>query len=834
MRGLIFILVAMALPLAGLSHARADQSASPFDMAPERSNAPAPALSPSLPSPVPPTPTANPAPQPAAPPPAVDPTPPPSPQVIAPPSALPKVEAAQAETFDRPLMPFRHLVLEGEVDSRAWYVVLTKNQVASPTTLTLGYKASVVVAPEASRLILSINNQTVFDSPITASDQTGKLSAELPANLLKAGPNLVRLQVVQRHRTDCTINSTYELRTEIDSVATAFHFASSAAARLSRVEDLAATAPDANGLTHLRIIAPSLGAKASANPILRFAQAASILIGMPNLDVLVTDRTGDSIEPGTVTAVIGTVEEVRPLLRTVPRDADSRPIVTFVDDPALGPSTLLVSGPDAASVSKAVDAVGALVDRPRGNIRDMLDTSRWFAPNPPLLLRESHVRFASLGVPTQEFAGRRFRTEFQIGLPSDFYSVSAGEATLLLDAAYSGEVLPGSHLDIYVNGNIAATTPLRTSGGEILRHLPIRIPMTHFRPGPNRVTFEAQLFTTMDSQCAAGPTKGNNRFALFDSSEFVMPDYARIAQQPNLAALQGTAFPYNGAVDPVALVVSRYDSPVMSATATLLARMALAAGRLINIDPNAPSLDDRHALFVAPAPDIPEQVPAQLNLDEQLRTGWKPHNDEPILPSAAAGNPPGPTLATLPVAATEPADTQETFDRWRDTLKAEGGGWRGNVSSFQDWLQRTFQVSSQTLRFLPSRDVAFHPSRDTSAMIAQGPSPSGNKTWTLLTAPSTRELRAGANTLTSSPQWFQLSGRLATYNTRLAEVQIQPVTTSSLTATQPLSFTNLRLIAANWLSENLLAFAFLLFAACLLLGLATALLLSRIGRRISQ
>jgi hypothetical protein len=42
---------------------------------------------------------------------------------------------------------------------------------------------------------------------------------------------------------------------------------------------------------------------------------------------------------------------------------------------------------------------------------------------------------------------------------------------------------------------------------------------------------------------------------------------------------------------------------------------------------------------------------------------------------------------------------------------------------------------------------------------------------------------------------------------------------------------NARLIAANWLSENILAFSLLLFAACLLLGLATALFLSRLGRK---
>ncbi|WP_448955535.1 cellulose biosynthesis cyclic di-GMP-binding regulatory protein BcsB [Labrys neptuniae] len=823
MKSLAVFAVASALVLAGSAALRAEQSASPFDMTPERGKAPA------QPPPAPPMPAAAPAPT--------------QPQqgVVVPPAAppaaskveQPPAERPAAERFDRPLLPFRQLVLEGEIDTRAWYTVLTKNQAASPATLTLGYKASVVVAPEASRLILTVNNQTVLDAPIIASDQVGKLSATLPAGLLKAGPNLFRLQAVQRHRTDCTINSTYELRTEIDSTATALHFDAARAGRLARVEDLAAAAPDGNGLAHLRLVTPSLGNKAAAGPILRLAQAASLLIGMPSLSVQVTGRTEEPVAPGTVTAVIGTAQELGPLLHAVPAEAASRAIVTFLDDPALGPSTLVVSGPTPAAVSQAVDAVGALVDRPKGSVRSVLDTSRWFAPNPPLLLRASQVSLANLGVATQEFAGRRFKTEFQIGLPPDFYSVSSGEATLLLDAAYSGEVLPGSHLNIYVNGNVAATAPLSTAGGEILRHLPIRIPMTHFRPGPNRITFEAQLHTASDMQCTTGPTKGNNRFALFDSSEFVMPDYARIAQQPSLAAFQGTAFPYNYSAEPLALVPSRYDTEVMSAAATLLGRLAMAAGRLIDLDLNASSLDNRDALFIAPAPEIPDRVPAQLNLDEHLRTGWKPREEAPAA-QAVAGNALNPTPATLPVAALEPADTQETFDRWRSTLSTEGGGWRGDVSSFQDWLQRTFQVSSQSLRFLPSSDVAFHPSRDATAMIAQGPSPSGQKTWTLLTAPTAEAVSAGALAFTASPQWFQLSGRLATYNARLAEVQVQPVTTFSFIATQPTSFSNLRLIAANWLSENLLAFAFLLFAACLLLGLATALLLSRIGRRSPQ
>jgi hypothetical protein len=822
----ILPLSVMILVLMGAAPLYAEEPVSPFDMSPERGRLPAPAPPPpALPTPVPEqTQGAEPAPapQPAAP-----------AQTAPVPSVPPKAEEARGDLYDRPILPFRQLVLEGEIDTRAWNVVLTKDQADSPATLSLGYRTSVVVAPETSRLRLNVNGQTVFDTPIAASDQLARLSVDLPAGLLKAGANMFRLQAIQRHRTDCTISSTYELRTQIDSVATALHFRSPTAMRLLSVEDLAATSPDANGMTHLRIVVPSLGQKILANPVLAFAQAASILIGMPSQAISIVGKPDARIDDKGLTAVVGTAEELRPILQALPADAATRPIVTFVDDPVLGPSTLVISGPTLAAVSQATDAVSRLVDRPRGQVRDVLDTSRWFAPNPPLLLGTGRVVLSRLGVATQEFAGRRFKTEFQLGIPSDFYSVASGEATLLLDAAYSGEVLPSSHLDIYVNGDIAATTPLSTSGGEILRHLPIRIPMTNFRPGPNRITFEAQLHTASDAECVAGPPKGANRFVLFDTSEFVMPSFARIAQMPNLAALQGTAFPYNNSADPVALMLSNYDGDMMSAAATVLGRMAVAAGRPIrlDLDAQAATLDNRNAIFVAPAPDIPDAILEQLDLDEHMRTGWKPREEDARSSQPVAGNALGP--ATPVASPGESGDTQETFDRWRDTLSTEGGGWRGNVSAFGDWIQRTFQLSSRSLRFLPSRDEAYHPSRDSTVMIAQGSSLSGDKAWTLITAPTSTLLREGANTLTASPQWFQLSGRLVNYDTRLAEVQTQPVTTFSFIVTQPISFFNLRLIAANWLSENLLAFSLLLFAACLLLGLATALFLSRVGRRTS-
>lgn len=79
---------------------------------------------------------------------------------------------------------------------------------------------------------------------------------------------------------------------------------------------------------------------------------------------------------------------------------------------------------------------------------------------------------------------------------------------MLLDAAYTDNVLPGSHIDIYVNDNIASTVPITTTTGGILRHLPIRVTMRHFKPGLNSVAIEAILMTKDDAACAPGATAG--------------------------------------------------------------------------------------------------------------------------------------------------------------------------------------------------------------------------------------------------------------------------------------------------------------------------------------
>src|SRR5690606_14044957 len=121
-------------------------------------------------------------------------------------------------------------------------------------------------------------------------------------------------------------------------------------------------------------------------------------------------------------------------------------------------------------------------------------------------------------------------------------------------------------------------------------------------------------------------------FALFDSSSFYVPKYARLGQTPNLAALSGTGFPYSRQEQPTALFLDRIREETLSAAANILGKTAQVAGAPIAVEPvsAANAVGSRHAIFVARADQIPANVLAQLNLNQDLASSWRPATDQDL------------------------------------------------------------------------------------------------------------------------------------------------------------------------------------------------------------
>lgn len=729
------------------------------------------------------------------------------PPVAAAPSSQPSPVVAPIEPSRRYLIPFSQLALTGEYARRSWSVYLTPEEAGAKATLNLGYQNAIIVAPEISNLRLTINGTRLVDAPIASPDNPSDLAAEIPPGLLQAGLNDITVEAVQRHRTDCTVESTYELWTQLEPKETYLSFEGSDVARWKRVDDIRAIGVNGSGVTKFNLVVPN-AEQATATPVvIRLAQSLALTANMPNQSFTVSQTTLPPAGAGEANVLVGAASELVGILSALPPGSETTPTVAVVNDPNLGPS-LVVTGPTWQAVEAAVDGLGKQVDRPAGAQRSSLQTRLWRTPDVPMLFGATQLGFSDLGVNTLEFSGRRVRTEFAVGVPADFYATAYGEATILLDAAYSQEVLPGSHIDIYVNDNIAATMPITTSGGEILRHLPIKVTMRHFRPGENTIAIEAVLMTEADRLCAPGATGlDNGRFVVFDSSQFVMPDFARIGRMPDLASLGGTAFPYNRVEYPIPVILDRTQYDSLSAATTLLARMAVAASRLIPVDTNASvaSIADKDAIFINTISQMPSAVLAQIGISDESRSSW------------------GETVASVK------PDTQVTFDQWRERLS--GSGWRGQVSRFEEWMSRTFNVSMDTFRIFRADAPAFTPGGDASLLVASNFSPAGTGSWTLISAPTVGALREGMNELTSWTNWRQMGGHITTLNPATNGVSRIPTEQFEFVETIPFSFRNYRLIAANWLSSNSLSYGLALTVLSILLGLATAGLLGTFGRR---
>ncbi|MBS7544700.1 cellulose biosynthesis cyclic di-GMP-binding regulatory protein BcsB [Ancylobacter oerskovii] len=761
----------------------------------------------------------------------------PAPAPLAPVASQP----AAPQRPDRFLIPQARMVFAGEVSSRAFVIYATQEEAARQATFLLSYLNAVVVMPEASRIRVTINGQTVVETPISSSQEPSRIAAPIPRGTLRAGANLVRIDVQQRHRIDCAVNATYELWTEINNEGTGISYAGGRPKIAGGLDDLAAVGFDAKGMTHIRVITPG-SVEGAAPRVLRAVQGLGLRGLFPNAAVSLVEGAAGPAPAGTLNVVIGPAGELPRLMANPPAEARQRPVASLVDDSRIGGPTLVLSGPAAADVDRAIDRLNDVML----NQNDSIPTATSFAPNAPLFKGARRLRLAELGVTTQEFSGRRLRVEFQMALPADFFAEFYGNATLLLDVAFTAAVRPGSHVDVYVNRQIASNLPITTRGGGLMQHQPMQIPLRNFRPGINHLWLEVVLDTEADARCGPGATlPSDSRFVLFDSTEFAMDDFARIGTVPNLAALTADAFPYarDGAA-PTAVVLARQDAPTLATAATLLARLARAHGRALPLDvsPAATSLAERNALFIGDIDHIPANVLDLVGINESTRSNWVVANDEEAAGGAGPANGYDGVLERFrarqagsaarpaePAGADDDTSTSEIYERWRNSVQ-NTGALRALADSFEGWLKRTFSISFESLRINQGQRVLYEPPPRSSVLMAQGSSPNGAAVWTLVTGRTPETLESGMARLAAEESWNRIGGQAAAFQAASGEVERHEVATRRFIVTAPLSLANIRMISANWLSTNIVPYALMLMVASLVLGIATFLLLRRLGR----
>src|SRR5262249_32848401 len=146
--------------------------------------------------------------------------------------------------------------------------------------------------------------------------------------------------------------------------------------------------------------------------LLRLAEGLALVANMPNQSVEITDTPPEASSPGKLLVVFGLSSELEDILATVPPEAMSGPMTAFVADARPGNSTPVGAAPTPKLLRLAVDSITGTVDRPLTTPRMTLNSVSYWVPDIPLFVGSKRLPLSELGIPTQEFSGRRFRAEF--------------------------------------------------------------------------------------------------------------------------------------------------------------------------------------------------------------------------------------------------------------------------------------------------------------------------------------------------------------------------------------------------------------------------------------
>lgn len=738
--------------------------------------------------------------------------------------------------FKRLASDARQLRFDGEMGVNDLAVYIRPDQIAEPARLRLRYLSSVSVMPEASRLLVSVNDQQVAEVALDASAEYGLAEIPVPAGLLQAGYNVVRLSVQQRHRVDCSIEAADELWTQIDPAGTGFALTSSND-QYSSVDDLVGFPEDETGAVPITVSLPPGADIAMMDRALRAVQALAIRADLQKPRI-VFSRTGPS---GGIHLALGTSSELRML---------------GVEDLTPGENGIFVSGRGSSLVRVAISgatpsdidtALLRLAHEGRvGNQRGTPSGLRALAFQRGLEMKpETAIDLAAAGLATQEFSGRLFRTAFNIVLPPDFYPADNGKATLFLDGEYVDGLLTSNEALVRVNGKVVGASRLTRSSGEVIARRPIELSLRALSPGHNRIAVEIRTATESDRDCnPLSLIDSRKRLSLQASTSFAVPRFARAEHLPNLSAMASTGYPFVGGPRQLTVYLPKPDMPALSAAATFLARYAVSAGTPVqaSVSLRAPTERSGSALIVGAVGDMSESVLDHFGLrDDMIPRSWTTVRGrgrtnfvaQPLPVADTAGR----TAAQLPTrlaalqgkTATDAATAPEATER---KAEAEPGWVDRALLATSAFLQRNVGYSSEQLSFLNRGRSSITAPPKSTVVLAQGRALSGDRdSWLLLTGPDTETLQRDTVEFVSPSNWQQLTGRMVAYDPTARELTHFAGGDHFHVAVKERTIGNVTLFAAGWLSNHIQYYVLVLISVCLVFGLFSRKLLNRIGVR---
>lgn len=799
-----------------------------------------------------------------------------------PPQQTMQPQAVAARATPAVVTPFvtRHLPnniqgyrLTGEIGVSEWPIYLTAAQTQGRLRFRVGYLSAVSVMPEASTLSVSINDIVVGQTRVTAANSVRTIEFDVPQGLLRPGFNAVKIGVEQRHRVDCSLQATYELWTQIDPSQTGL-IIPRGEAMVANIGEIGALLPDPQGALPMRVSLPSRTSAANIERVVRAVQLIS-LIGRFEQPVVDIGALADGdFGLNLVIGLAGDVLKMPGLDQIAP--VNGAKVVVLPANPARR-TTVVITGVSEEDVNKALGQL-AVAGEPKGTEAGLRAASVF----PGMRVDGAQrVRLRDIGVASQEFSGRFFRTGFNIIMPPDFYAADYAKAQLAIDGGYAPGLTNQAEIVVNINGRNAVSYKLPKSSGDVFKQNEVPLPLGLMRPGLNRIEIEALVPSQSDASCdPLDAIKGRKRFLFLDSTELVLPQIARIARMPDLAVTTTGGFPYTAGTMQPKLYVPAPDRETIGAAATIAARMAVSAGRALDfrftvavppkgsgatlvvgalkaIDPSVIRAtggepEQLQRLWAAEAnAAATERAPDEIQTRFEARARYRLALQNNFPATCRARRMPAKPLQ-VQSSADAPASEQvmrpsaspsivaarserDLFDEWQNDVRGTSLSQRlGAMFSNVGARAQTAANSARAWASRSSRDAIDDPALNerSALMIAQNIlGETSDDVWTLVTAPNSTVLSESVACLVDPRVWRQVEGKMSVLEPSEGVMRSTLADNPRFIETQPLSVANLRLIAASWLSTNRYFYlGFSVFIALFLAG-ATTWFVRNVGRR---
>lgn len=513
--------------------------------------------------------------------------------------------------------------------------------------LHLEFTNSISLLKERSSLSILINNKSIAQFILNPNNPETIADVIIPQNFLKPGYNRLTFRAQQHYTLKCEDPAAPELWTEIDTVNSYIVIETALKPlppKLANIKDIFDPK-----FVRKKPIYIMLGGKDETYKQLSLlaAQGVGLRLGysQPTFEVVMPStmeeqnvKTQQFIFSnlqqkdlqGSDTIYIATRADLVNFVKKDVLDLITGPFIGLYPlDITKTDYILLISGTTLEEVKKAVTAF-TFINFPFPDTQYMIVKEQEL-PKVELPLSKNIVmpngryRFADFNLKTKTIKGNAPEIlHLELFIPPWIFALERDVVKLDLHLAYSAGMRKDSTLNVLLNGKFERSIWLNEEAGAIYQHYVVTIPLNSFRPGPNRLSFAANMIPMITGECQIINSDGLI-LTLFDDSVVSMPNVPTFIELPNLSLLATTGFPYNfkGDGSELAIFIPPNDNKALASACSVLSKLAQLNGYPMYLFSTISTLDktlDKEILIFSTLNDsisqITKNAPIVLNSKE--------------------------------------------------------------------------------------------------------------------------------------------------------------------------------------------------------------------------